>query len=116
MVDFTPITLMLLATFIAAIALIYLKKGSKNFNLDIIRQLHNKNMIIGGLLFGASVFLYVWALRFERLSIMFSLNSLTYVWVALLSMKILKEKMNWHKWAGTMLIILGIILITFFSL
>jgi drug/metabolite transporter (DMT)-like permease len=114
MVDFAPVIIMVIATFFGASGLIFMKKGAKDFNLDIIRQLHNKSMIIGGFLFVVGMLMYMVTLRFERLSIMFSLNSLTYIWVAFLSFKILKEKISWHKWIGTFLIIAGIVLITFF--
>ena len=87
MVNFTPIIFMLFSTFFAAIGLIFLKKGAKTFDLNVIKQLKNKNMVIGGVLFVASIFLYILALRFEKLSILFSLNSLTYIWVAFLSLK-----------------------------
>ncbi len=64
------------------------------------------------MLYGVSAVIYVWALKYGRLSLLYPITSLSYVWVSLLSVKFLKENMNNYKWIGISLIILGVILIT----
>ncbi|MBW2990851.1 EamA family transporter [Candidatus Woesearchaeota archaeon] len=115
MLNALAIFLVFIGTIIAAFASLYLKKGAKHFNFNIIRQLNNKDLVFGVILFIIVSLLYLYALGMERLSILYPFTSLTYVWVALVSIKFLKEKMNKYKWISIFLIILGIFLITYFS-
>jgi drug/metabolite transporter (DMT)-like permease len=115
MINIIIIILMLISTVSGAFGLLFFKKGAKDFNLNILKQLRNTNLIIGVLLIGAGTFFYLLALRKGSLSIVYSLNSLTYIWVPLISKKFLGEKINKYKLAGLILIMLGIFLITYFA-
>ena len=100
--------LVMLASIVAALGPIFLKKGSKQFKLNIKSLMKNTNLIIGVLLYGASTVLFIPALRGGDLSVLYPLVSITYVWVSLLSVKMLNEKMNKFKWLGIALIIIGV--------
>jgi len=64
---------------------------------------------MGGIaLYAVGTALFIPALKGGDLSILYPFVSVTYVWVALLSVKYLGEKMNKYKWAGITLIILGV--------
>jgi drug/metabolite transporter (DMT)-like permease len=107
------VVLMLATTIAGAFGSLFFKKAAKDFNFNILKQLRNTNLIIGVLLFGIGTLFYLLALRTGGLSIIYSLTSLTYIWIALISRKFLGEKMNKFKWLGIALIMLGIFLITY---
>ena len=107
--------LVMLASLVAAMGPIYLKKGSKKFKLKFRSLIRNYNMIAGIALYGISTVLFIPALKGGALSVLYPLVSLTYVWVSLLSVKMLNEKMNKLKWLGIALIIIGVSFIGFGS-
>ena len=102
------IGLVILATLIGALGPIYMKKGAKKFRLDIKALLHNWELILGIGFYGLSTIAFIPALRGGELSVLYPFVSLSYVWVSLLSIKILNEKMNKFKWLGIALIIIGV--------
>lgn len=99
--------LVILGTLIGAFGPILLKKGSNKFNRNIFKQFTNYYMILGFLLYGISTIIFIPALRGGELSVLYPLVALAYVWVCLLSIKFLNEKMNVLKWIGILLIIFG---------
>lgn len=115
MVSLLAAGLTVLGTITGAFGSLYLKKGAEDFNLNILEQIRNKSLITGISLFVLGTLLYVYALSLERLSLLYPLTSLSYIWIALISEKFLGERMNKHKWLGILLIILGIFLVTFLS-
>ena len=76
-----------------------------------MKLIKNTNLIKGGLLYVFGTITFIPALKGGELSVLFPLVSLGYVLVSLYSIKLLKEKMNSLKWAGIMLIIVGVSLI-----
>jgi len=58
-----------------------------------------------------SVGLYLWALRYEELSVLYPFVSTSYIWITILSVIHLHEKMNVWKWISITGIIIGVILI-----
>jgi len=109
------IVLVVIGTIIGAFGSLYLKKGAKDFNLNLFKQIKNWQLIFGVILFVLSSVFYIYALTMEKLSFLYPVTSLTYIWVAFVSVWFLKEKMNKYKWAGIALIVLGIIIIGLFS-
>jgi len=100
-------------TIIAAFGALFFKKGAAKFSLNPFEQITNFNLMFALLLYAATVPFYLWALKSVDLAIIFPINSLTYVWVSLLSMKFLGEHMNKYKWLGIASIILGVAMISF---
>ncbi|MBU1199347.1 MAG: EamA family transporter [Nanoarchaeota archaeon] len=115
MLNTLAIVLVVIGTVIGAFGSLYLKRGAKYFNLNIFKQIKNRELILGIVLFVFGSVFYIYALTMERLSVLYPLTSLTYIWVAFVSVWFLKEKMNKYKWAGIALIVLGIIIIGLFS-
>ena len=65
------------------------------------------------LLFGfLSLFIWLFILSKVDLNFAFSLDSMHYIFIALASQFLLKEKVRWTRWGGTLLIVLGITLVT----
>ena len=104
------ILLVVSAAVIGSLAPILIKKASKDItlSLDIIK---NKYLLGGISLYGLGTLMFIPALKGGELSVLYPLVSVTYVFVAVFSVKLLKEKMNVFKWLGIALIISGVTLI-----
>ena len=110
------ILFVLIATISNAIGTTLLKKGSKKFKLEItingiIQIIKNYYIICGITLYGISGIFFVLALKLGNLSVVYPLSSMSYIFVTILSIYYLKERMNNYKWIGICFIILGIVLI-----
>ena len=111
------ILMMILSTFIGALGSMFLKKGSDRFVIklsykgiaDIIKNWH---IMLGIALFVFSTVFFIFLLRTERLSLLYPMTSLGYIFIVFLSVFILKEKMNAYKIIGIGMIILGVVLVT----
>ncbi len=104
-------SLVLFACLIGSFGPIYLKKSSKAFAFSIKGTILNRNLIIGIISYGFGTILFIPALKGGDLSVLYPLVGTVYIWVSLLSIKMLKEKMNSMKWAGIAIIIVGVALI-----
>jgi multidrug transporter EmrE-like cation transporter len=71
----------------------------------------NVPIMTGFVLYGISTAILVLALRNQELSILYPVISLTYVWVAILSLIVFGESMNAYKIAGLTIIVLGVALL-----
>lgn len=115
MVNYFPLTLILIATFIGSFGPIFLKKASDRLTRDSFQGLGNllrstignKFLVFGLGFYGTSFILYMFALHGNELSVIYPLVSLSYVWVCLLSVAMLHERMTMQKWIAIFLIILG---------
>ena len=112
-VQLWAIGLVVLATLVGAFGPILLKKASAGRLSNIKSLLTNYNLFIGILLYGLSTILFIPALKGGDLSVLYPFVALVYIWVSLLSVKFLGEKMNKYKWIGIALIIVGVSFIGF---
>ena len=103
--------LTLLAVVLAALGPILLKKGADGFSLRPRKLLKNRNLLGGIFAYGLSTLVYIPALRGGELTVIYPIISLSFVMVAVLSVFLLGERMNWLKWAGIAFIIAGVSLI-----
>ena len=105
------IGLVILATLVGSFGPILLKKASAK-SLSKIKSLMTNYHLFGGVsLYAVGTILFIPALKGGDLSILYPFVALTYIWVSLLSVKFLGEKMNSIKWIGVALIIVGVSLI-----
>jgi uncharacterized membrane protein len=111
MTTWYAIVIVLISQMFAAVGALYLKKGSKNVHRRISSFLLNRFVLIGLLLYGISAVMFVPALKYGELSVLYPLVSTTYIWATLLSMYVLGEKMNSSKWIGIGLILAGVVVI-----
>ncbi|MCF7861857.1 EamA family transporter [Candidatus Woesearchaeota archaeon] len=109
--EMTAILMAVGSTFIGAFGSLMLKFGSENFTRDLKKFITNYTLFIGIFLYGIASVIFVIALQWADLSVLYPIASLTYIWVSLISMKFLNEKMNKFKWIGNLLIVLGVMLI-----
>lgn len=113
--QFWAIGLVVLATLIGAFGPILLKKASAK-RLSKIKSLATNYHLFGGVaLYATGTLLFIPALRGGDLSVLYPFVALSYVWVSLLSVKFLGEKMNNFKWGGILLIVIGVSFIGFGS-
>ena len=107
------IGLVILATLIGAFGPILLKKASAK-KLSSIKSLATNYHLFGGVaLYAVGTILFIPALKGGDLSVLYPFVALVYIWVSLLSVKFLNEKMNKFKWFGIALIIMGVSFIGF---
>jgi len=102
------VLLVLFVTLPSAFGPILIKKGSSR---GVRKFYKNPNLLAGLGIYGVSAIFFTIALRGGELSVLYPLVSVGYVWVSLLSVKYLNEKMNSSKWLGVLLIVAGVSLI-----
>ena len=97
-------------TVLAATAQVLFKFGTVrlNQNPSLIGLLTNFPLMGGLALYGIGSAMMVIALRHGELSFLYPLISLSYVWVAILSVVVFQEEMNPYKIAGISVIIAGV--------
>ena len=101
----------LAASLFASIGALCLKLSANKISFKPSELIRNYYLIIGALLYLLSASLLILSLRHGELSVLYPIMAASYIWISILSVKILKEKMTPYKWAGITLIVLGITLI-----
>jgi len=105
------VCLTILAGIVGAFGPLMFKKSSKDFSLNPKKLLKNHYFFLGVMFYGLGTVLFVPSLKGGDLSVLYPLIALMYIWVSLLSVKFLGEKMTKLKWAGVLIILLGVTLI-----
>ena len=104
------ILLFLSAVLISSISQILLKKSAEHHYENILREYLNVKVILAYVLFFLSTLITLFSYKVLPLSMGPILEASGYVWVAILSFLILKEKIKLKKWIGLLVIILGILI------
>lgn len=105
------IILVITAAFLGSLGPVFLKKGSAYVTKDIKSIIFNWRIFIGLCFYGMGTVLFIPALKGGELTVLYPLIATTYIWVSMWSVYLLKERMNKWKWAGIILIIIGVGLI-----
>ena len=101
--------LMLVGTFISAVAQILLKKEARVKHGSVVEEYLNPRVIIAYIIFFGATFLSIFAYRVIPLSMGPILEATGYIWVTIFGVTIFKEKMNKKKMSALGLIIAGIV-------
>ena len=109
--EIISIILAILSSLCASFGNIELKLGSMKLEKNLKSFLKNYSLIKGLFFCGISTILFIFALKYNELTNLYPIASLNYVFVSLLSIKFLNEKMNRYQWLGIILIMGGIYLI-----
>ncbi|MFH1409291.1 MAG: EamA family transporter [Nanoarchaeota archaeon] len=96
------------ASLMGGYASILMKKASASFGISIRKLIRNYPLIIAVALYGISTLIYIPALKYGELSVLYPLVAMTYIWTSLFSVRLLGEKMNNWKWMGIGFILLGV--------
>jgi len=102
------IGMIIIATVLGAFGSIYLKKGAGKLEFNLKKLFSNRQLLYGFILYGVSSLFFIVGLKGGELSVLYPLVALSYVWISFLSVKILKERMSFWKWAGVVLIVAGV--------
>ncbi len=111
MAELWAIGLVVLATFLNAVSPIFLKRSSSRISFKRPSSLLDPDLSAGIALYALSTIIFIPALKGGELSVLYPIISLTYIWVSLLSIKYLKERMSTYRWIGIFLIMIGVIFI-----
>ncbi len=87
-------------------------KGPRQILAFILRIILTPLAWLGFVFSCLSLFLWLFVLSKAELSFAFSLDSMHYVFIAIASGFVLKEKVGLRRWIGTGLIMIGIILVS----
>jgi drug/metabolite transporter (DMT)-like permease len=120
---FKTVVFMLLAVTAGTIGDILLTKGMKELGdlssmnlrgiLSVVFQaLTSPKLVLGTAMLAVFFFLWLAVLSWEDLSVALPMQALNYVLVAFLSQYFLGEVVTPLRWAGTVLVCIGVILIT----
>lgn len=101
---FWAIVLILICTIFTSTAQIFLKKGSAL----LPNLLTNTPLIIGCALYGVGAIIFILALRGGDVTILYPIIATSYVWVNILAILFLNEKIPLLRWLGVILIMIGI--------
>jgi len=99
------------ASILASSGQILLKLGADRARSLI--QFINPRIILGLLLYGVSTAIWIYALSFARLNVIYAFTTLTFVLVYIFSYFILKEALNVYGIAGILFVLSGLYLILF---
>lgn len=97
----------ILAAFLGALGQLLFKKSSPSNLRSCLRPI----FLLAILLYGISTVMFIVALKFEKLTILYPLISTSYIWTSILAIYFLGERMSIAKWIGIAFIILGVALI-----
>ncbi|MGV8169074.1 MAG: EamA family transporter [Candidatus Nanoarchaeia archaeon] len=110
------VLIMILSCAIGATGSLQLKFASRKLTLkikEIHKNLFNKHLWLGIILYGISLCLVIFLFSLENLNIIYPLTSITYIFTIVLSFLILKEKITKYKLLALFFIVLGNVLITY---
>jgi len=99
------------ASVIGSFGSVYLKKGSNKLEFSLGKLARNFELFWGLALFVLSSVFFIIGLKGGELSVLYPMVSVGYIWITLLSMKMLGEGMNKYKAAGIFFIVIGVGLI-----
>lgn len=106
------IVLILLMTFSGSLGAIFLKKGIEKIDsISIIKMTKICDFYFGGGFYLVGIITNVFLLKSLEYTVVYPLTSLTYVWSLLLSIFLLKEKLNLWKILGVAIILAGVFMI-----
>lgn len=104
----------LIASILASFSQILFKTGIRkrlDSVADMFRQLKNSRVVIGFVGYAASLVVYLYALSGSQLSIVYPTFASTFIFVALLSSVLLKERISVLRATGIAAILFGILLV-----
>ena len=112
------ILLILFTTLLTSSAQILYKLGILEIpssKFDLMSVITNYYIIGGLLLYGIGAILMIISFRGGEVSVLYPIIATSYIWVSILSIYFLGERMNYFRWIGVFIIIAGILSISYGS-
>ena len=107
--------LVLFTTLLTSSAQILWKIGSKTLTPDVSGILTNYYIIAGIIIYVFAGALLIISFRGGEVSVLYPIIATSYIWVSILSIYFLGERMNYFRWIGVFIIIAGILSISYGS-
>lgn len=105
------ILLIIVCTVFTSVGQILLKLSTKNMSLNFFSLITNYYLIFGVIIYGLGALIMLVALKKGELSVLYPFIALSFIWVALISLFFLHEKLLLINWIGIILIVGGVSLI-----
>lgn len=102
--------LVLPMTFLGALGAFFFKSASSKIS-GILSFLTCKELYIGGAFYVSGAILNILLLRHLQYSILYPMSAITYVWTAVLSSKLLGERISKRKLTGIAAIFAGVVIL-----
>ena len=102
------IVVVLIASIIAASGGLFFKMGSAKLSFNLKSIVYNKKLFFGIATYAIATIMFIPALKYGELSVLYPFVAITYVWVTLFSKWFLKEEINSWKWFGIVIILIGV--------
>lgn len=106
-----PIFLAAFCAFLGALGQLLFKLGSSSIEFNFSSWVTNIKILGGIALYGLSAILFIVALKYGNLSVLYPVIATSYIWVMLISNRFLGEPISTVNWLGLALILSGIVLI-----
>lgn len=102
------VVIIIICTIFTSLGQLFLKMGADRLQLTFFGMITNYPLIAGCIFYGLGAVLMIYALKHGDLSLVYPFVSLSFIWVALLSIVFLGESLVLMQWFGIMIIILGV--------
>lgn len=106
------IGLMVLCTAFTSFAQVFYKFGVNRLEFDFISLITNLPLITGMVLYILGAVIMIIAFKGGEVSVLYPIIATSYIWVSLLSIYFFNENLNFFRWIGIFVIIVGIIFIS----
>ena len=107
----TIVLLMVICTLFTSLGQLFYKIASKKFELNIVALITNWPLITGLFFYFIGAVILIIVLKHANLSFAFPLIALSFVWVFLFGVFFFKEPVTLWKVLGTLIIIIGVIVL-----
>lgn len=108
MIQKWPIFVALFCALLGALGQLFLKLGSSNFTVSLTQIILDWKVLVGVGFYAMSSVLFIIALKYGNLSLLYPMIATSYIWVALLSKFVLHESFSIYKMIGFILILSGV--------
>jgi drug/metabolite transporter (DMT)-like permease len=103
-----PLLLIILCTIFTAAGQLLMKLGVNNLEFSFIGLITNFLLIAGVIVYLMGAAIMIYALKQTELSLLYPFLSLSFIWVAFLSVFVLKESIVILQWIGMLAILSGV--------
>lgn len=111
MQDFIAVFCVFISSILGASGSFFFKKSTINLKFNFKALLKNKFLFLGFVCFGLSTFVYLFGLFLSKLTILYPISSLSYVWSLFIGHFLLGEKITKLKIYGIIFILAGVSLV-----
>ncbi len=116
------ITVLVVAALCAAIGDTFLSRGMRSSGAVSVTSasslfdhltvvVRNYKVTLGVIFMGTFFYLYLASLSWGDLSFVKPITSLSFLFATILATTVLREEVSWYRWAGTIFIVLGVLLV-----